>query len=88
MGYDGEDKFMLSVKYSLISALAMATVTNNTAYMATDALFSAVLGGEGITFASGTPTPFGWSLHIAAFFLIVLVMMLLPNDPCRSKKLR
>jgi hypothetical protein len=68
--------FWRRVKYSFYATLVFVLITNPMTYRFTQAMFQ----GSFTVLQNGSPTPSGYFLHTALFFLITLSIMMFPKD--------
>ena len=70
--------FALKAKYAFYSTLVFFLVASPETYKITQKFFGRLFF---ISDSSGTPSPLGFFLHTAIFFLVLWGVMLFPRDP-------
>lgn len=69
-------EFWRRVKYSFYATLVFLLFTNPITYRFTNTMLSGAI----TVLQNGVPTPQGYFLHAALFFLVCLGIMMLPKD--------
>jgi len=71
------NRFLLKIKYSFYSTLVFFVFANPETFRIIHGLIGSRVA---IITAGGAPTPIGFFLHAALFFLTMLGLMMLPSD--------